>query len=31
MYQSIWNWIQQKYKPKKIFEKKKKENRGIHH
>ena len=24
MYQSIWNWIQQKYKPKKIFERKKK-------
>jgi putative transposase len=24
MYQSIWNWIQQKYRPKKIFERKKK-------
>jgi putative transposase len=25
MYQSIWNWIQtKKYKPKKIFERKKK-------
>jgi hypothetical protein len=24
MYQSIWNWIQQKYRPKKIFEMKKK-------
>jgi len=23
-YISIWNWIQQKYKPKKIFERKKK-------
>jgi putative transposase len=24
MYQSIWNWILQKYRPKKIFERKKK-------
>jgi hypothetical protein len=23
-YQSVWNWIQQRYKPKKIFERKKK-------
>jgi hypothetical protein len=29
MYQSIWNWIQQKSRPKKIFEMKKKNKEFI--